>query len=315
MFYLCSRFSSLLIVGAAGLACTWPMAPLAATIDLGPVWAEVDAGSAIGFDTGWTWYTTGPSRIAFGPGPVAWAGEIGGFATTEFALNIHFAAKPGKVITGYEVTGSGRAGQGVWSSAWMTGSFGAASVPYAFTESNSLTGQPAGGAPEIWTVPLTFGAVPSLNLAGTLNAASFPSTNWVLVGSHQDVVGWEPVYDSVQVQVGVEPVFDFVRVCREGVIGRTESGELVYGTVCDSVWQQVGEQPVYEWQQVQVGQNPIYGEVPDYADVTRGTPASISLDRIDIQVTTVPEPQTWASFALGGGLLAWWMRRRPAQRS
>lgn len=314
MFRTRSRLSSLLVAGAAGLACTLPLTSLALTIDLGPVWAEVDVGSVVGFDTGWPWYTSGPSRIDFGPGPAVWAGEIDGFATADFALNIQFAAKPGAVITGYQVTGSGSAGRGAWSTAWMTGSFGAAAVPDTFTPSNSQTGQPASGTAQPWTVNLAFTAVPSLSLAGSLSAVSTPSTNWEWVGSHQEEIGREPVYESVQVQIGVEPVFDWVRVCGEGVIGHTASGEPVYGTVCDNRWQQVGEQPVFEWQQVQVGERPIYGEVPDYADVTRGTPAGVSLDRITIQVTTVPEPQTWATFVLGAGLLAWRLRRRPVHR-
>lgn len=300
MFRHRPRFITLWMIGAAGLASALPSASAAATIDLGSVWAEVDAGSAVGFDTGWTWYTAGPSRITFGPGPAVGVGEMVDFVTTDFALNIGFAAKPGTVITGYQVTGRGMAGRGPWSFAWMTGSFGAASVPSSFTESTVtfnadgefLASQPGGGGPQGWTVSLSFGAVPSLSLAGTLGAESHPANNWELIGSHQEVVGSEPVYESRWMQVGVEPIFDWV----------------------NGQWQQVGEQPVFDWVQVLVGEKPIYEEVPDYGYVVRGTPAVMSLSGIDIQVTTVPEPQTWATIALGLGLLAWRLPRLAVRR-
>lgn len=301
MFRPRSRLISLWMAGAAGLACALPSVSPAATIDLGSVWAEVDVGSAVGFDTGWTWYTAGASRIAFGPGPVAGVGEIFGLVITDFALNIDFVAKPGTVITGYQVTGSGMAGQGPWSSAWMTGSFGAASVPNAFTESTVtlsaegefLSEQPGGGAPQAWSVSLSFGPVPSLSLAGTLGAESHQVNNWELIGSHQELVGSEPVYELVWMQIGIEPIFDWV----------------------NGQWEPVGEQPIFGWVQVLVGEKPIYEEVPDYGYVIRGTPAVMSLNGIDIQVTTVPEPQTWATFALGIGLLAWRLRRSVARRA
>ena len=270
-----SRFSKLLATTIVGLVCASPMVPHAAPIDLGHVWAEVDVGSAVGFDP--TSFTVGSDEITFTPGPSLFIPDSGGISNSDFALNINFVTEPGWKIVGYEVTGSGSAGRGAWSDAWMTGTF-AVTAPFSYTGSNSYTGEPVGGSAEAWSMTLPVAAAPTLSLAGTLGVSSSPVTNEELVGTHTEII--------------TEPVFEW----REVIVGWHEHDGMIT--------------PIYGLEYILVGFEPRYIEIPDFAFVTRGTPASMSLDAIEIHVIMAPEPQVAVMLVAGIGLLAWRMRCR-----